>query len=387
MINRTFKLSVLFGFYWMTSCVVYSYTERFLLYYGFRTDEIGLVLAAAYLLGMLLQPLLSQAADRERRVTLKSGICVSAAACVVLGALTLFSARVLPLFAALFGAMTCVTLAMQPLINAVGFHYLNRGESLDLSFARGVGSVAYALASLLLGALAERHVDWLLWFYLAANAGLLLTALRFAPHRTECRDAVPVGNVFSLIRKYPRLLLFCLGTLVLNVPHMFINSYLASITAVTGGEMSVMIAIAAIVEFPAMIAYSHVRKRTGDRPLLLFSAAVYLLKTGLLLLAAATSVGPWAVYASFVLQMFCYAIFTPASLYYANDAVAPADHVKGQMLLTETGLLSGVVSMLFGGLSLSHLGVVPSLLLCEGLVLLGVILVFFAARRPPSDAR
>jgi acyl-CoA synthetase (AMP-forming)/AMP-acid ligase II len=72
---------------------------------------------------------------------------------------------------------------------------------------------------------------------------------------------------------------------------------------------------------------------------------------------------------------------TPASLYYANDAVAPEDQVKGQMFLTETGLLSGMISMLFGGLSLSHFGVGTSLLLCEALVLLGVFLIFFAARK------
>ncbi len=386
MVFRTFKLSALFGFYWMTSCMVYAYAERFLLYYGFSTAEIGLVLALAYLASMLLQPLLSQAADREKRVTLKTGIVGCAILCILIAALTRVSARALPLLAISFGAMSCVTLAMQPLVNAVGFHYLNRGESLDLSFARGVGSVAYALASLLLGALASLHIEALLWVYIAANAALLLVALWFAPHRTACRAAEPVGNVFSLLRRYPRLLLFCVGTLVLNVPHMFINSYLKSITDVTGGDMSVMIAIAALVEFPAMIAYSHLRKRTGDRLPLLISACFYLLKTGLLLLAALVPVGPWAVYASFAMQMLCYAIFTPASLYYANDAVDPADQVKGQMLLTETGLLSGVVSMLFGGLSLSHLGVGTSLILCEGLVALGVLLVFIAARKPRAAA-
>ena len=184
-----------------------------------------------------------------------------------------------------------------------------------------------------------------------------------------------------MIRKYPKLLLFCAGMLVLNVPHMFINSYLVSITDVTGGDMSVMIAIAALVEFPAMLVYSHIRKRTGDRMPLLVSACFYLLKTGLLLLAATGAVGPWAVYASSAMQMLCYAIFTPASLYYANDTVDPADQVKGQMLLTETGLFSGVVSMLLGGLSLKHLGVAVSLLLCEGLVALGILLVFFAVKK------
>lgn len=355
--------------------MVYSYAERFLLHCGFSTGEIGLVIALAYLAAMLLQPLLSQAADREARITLKSGISACALLGAALAVLTPVSMRIPPLLAVVFGAMTCVTLSMQPLVNAVGFHFINRGEPVDFSFARGAGSVAYALSSLLLGYLASKNIDHILWVYLLSNLGLFLSALWFAPHRTERKSAAPSGSVFSVIRKYPRLLLFCAGMLILNVPHVFINSYLASITKVTGGEMSVMIAIAALVEFPSMMAYSHLRKRIGDRVLLLVSASFYLVKTGLLALAAYVPVGTWAVFVSFATQMLCYAVFIPASSYFANASVREADQVKGQMLLTETTLCSGMISMLLGGLSIQRFGVPLTLLLCEGFVLCGILLI------------
>ena len=154
---------------------------------------------------------------------------------------------------------------------------------------------------------------------------------------------------------------------------MVLNAYLASITKVTGGDMSVMIAIAAIVEFPAMMAYSHIRKRIPDRVLLVASASVYLLKTGLLLLAAYLPLGAWAAYVSSALQMLCYAIFVPAASYYANDVVSEADRVKGQMLLTEAGLAAGVISML--------LGVGPTLVVCEALVAAGVLIVWLGLKK------
>ena len=366
----------------MGACMVYSYAERMLLSRGLQTGTIGLILASSYLLAIFLQPALAAAADRERHVTLRLGIAVCAALSAAFAAAAVFGMRVLAVFAVLLGALSGVTLAVQPLVNAVGFHYINRGQDLDYSFARGAASVAYALASLLFGWIAKSNVEAMLWVYLAVNAAIFLLALWFAPHRSGVGEIRSGSSLFSIIRRYPRLVLFCVGYFVLNVPHMFINSYLASITSVTGGDMSVMIALAAVVEFPAMMAYSHVRRRIPDRVLLVASASVFLLKTGLLLLAATTSVGVWTVYASFALQMLCYAIFVPASSYYANDIADTADQVKGQMLLTESGLLSGMVSLLFGGLSIEHFGVPFSLLLCEGLTAIGVVLGALGVRKP-----
>ena len=205
MVLRTFKLSLLYGFYWMTSCMVYSYAERFLLHCGFTTDRIGFVLALAYLASIILQPLLAQEADRERTLTLKTGISACAVFAALLAFLMPLCTNILPLIAVLLGAMTCVTLAMQPLVNAVGFHYINRGEAIDFSFARGAGSVAYALASLILGALAARNIESILWFYLAANLALFLVALWFAPHRTGIKPIRSDGSVFSVMKLYPRL--------------------------------------------------------------------------------------------------------------------------------------------------------------------------------------
>ena len=377
---RTFRFSLLQGFYWMGACMVYSYAERMLLSRGLQTGTIGLILASSYLLAIFLQPALAAAADRERHVTLRLGIAVCAALSAAFAAAAVFGMRVLAVFAVLLGALSGVTLAVQPLVNAVGFHYINRGQDLDYSFARGAASIVYALASLLFGALAAR-IDRMLWVYAAVQAGLFVCALTFAPHRSGIAVRETHGGFFGVFRRYPAFVLFCVGNLVLVVPHMVLNSYLASITKVTGGDMSVMIAIAALVEFPAMIAYSHIRKRIPDRVMLVASASVYLLKTGLLLLAAYLPIGAWAAYVSSALQMLCYALFVPAASYFANDCMQETDRVKGQMLLTEAGLFAGMISMLLGGFAIELFGVGITLMICEGLVAAGVLLVWIALRK------
>ncbi len=373
---RTFRFSLMQSVYWFGACLVYSYAERILLSYGFQTGVIGVILAASYLSAMVLQPAIASAADRGRRVTLRLGIAAGALLSAALAVSARIGGNAPVVFAVLLGALSSVTLAVQPLVNAVGFHYINRGLDLDYSFARGVASIVYALASLLFGALAARRIGAMLWVYAAVQLGLFLSALFFAPHREGIAARETGGSLADVFRRYPAFVLFCAGNLVLVVPHMVINSYLASITKVTGGDMSVMIAIAALVEFPAMMAYSRLRKRIPDRVLLVASAAMYLLKTGLLLAAAYLPIGAWAAYVSSALQMLCYAIFVPAASYYANDTVSESDRVKGQMLLTEAGLAAGVVSMLFGGLSIGRFGVGITLALCEGLVAIGVLIVW-----------
>ena len=384
--RRTFCFSLLQGFYFLGACLVYSYTERLLLYHGFSTGAIGAILAASYLFAMVVQPLLAAAADRGRRMTLRLGITAVALLSAVLAVSARIGGNAPVVFAALLGALSGVTLTVQPLINAAGFSYINRGLDLDYSFARGVGSVVYALASLLFGALAASRIDSMLWVFAAAQIGLFFTALFFAPHREGVTVQETGGSLSDVFRRYPRFVLFCVGNLVLIVPHMVINSYLASITNITGGDMSVMIAIAALVEFPAMMAYSHIRKRIPDRVLLVASASVYLLKTGLLLFAAFLPIGAWAVYISSALQMLCYAIFVPASSYYANDVVSERDRVKGQMLLTEAGLAAGVVSMLLGGLSIEHFGVGVTLILSELFVAAGIFIVWLGVRKRKQKA-
>lgn len=384
--RRTFCFSLLQGFYFLGACLVYSYTERLLLYHGFSTGAIGAILAASYLFAMVVQPLLAAAADRGRRMTLHLGITAVALLSAVLAVSARIGGNAPVVFAALLGALSGVTLTVQPLINAAGFSYINRGLDLDYSFARGVGSVVYAFASLLFGALAASRIDSMLWVFAAAQIGLFFTALFFAPHREGVTVQETGGSLSDVFRRYPRFVLFCVGNLVLIVPHMVINSYLASITNITGGDMSVMIAIAALVEFPAMMAYSHIHKRIPDRVLLVASASVYLLKTGLLLFAAFLPIGAWAVYISSALQMLCYAIFVPASSYYANDVVSVRDRVKGQMLLTEAGLAAGVVSMLLGGLSIEHFGVGVTLILSELFVAAGVFIVWLGVRKGKKKA-
>ena len=386
--KRTAQFSILQGFYWITACIVYTFSERFLTAYGFPVARVGIITAAANVFSLLLQPFFAELADRKNGLSLKAGICLLISLAVLFAGFVLFGGNYPAITAVFFCSLSTVTLTVQPMINSVGFHYIDRGESLDYSLARGVASGVFAVFCYLAGYLADWNVDSLLWAYILGSIGILITAFVFAPSRTEriSETAAPVGTV-ELFRRSPYLLYFLPGMVLVFIPHNFINTYMLSIVGEIGcgtHEMSVAIALAAIVEIPAMCGFSLIRKRFRLDALLLFSALAFLIKHLLLLLPLYLSLGIWSVYVSQCLQMFGYAVFIPASSFFMNERMEDADMVKGQMLLTEAITVSCILGQLLGGFSISRIGVPASMLTGCGLSVLGFLLIRAGIRR--SDA-
>lgn len=390
--RRTVSFTILQGFYWITACVIYTFSERFLTAYGFSVSQVGIVTAAANIFSLLLQPFFAELADRKNGLSLKAGICLLMSLSVLFAVIVFAGSSFHVVIAVFFCSLSTVTLTVQPMVNSVGFHYIDRGEPLDYSLARGIASGVFAVFCYLAGYLAERNVDSLLWAYILGSAGIFVTALAFAPDRTQriAETALP-SDTIALVRRNAYLLFFLPGMVLVFIPHNFINTYMLSIVGVIGRgthEMSTAIALAAIVEIPTMCGFSLIHRRFRLNTLLLFSALAFLIKHLLLLLPLFLSLGVWSVYLSQCLQMFGYALFIPASSFFINERMEDADMVKGQMLLTEAITLSCILGQFLGGYGISRIGVPRSMLIGCGLSVLGFLLILIGIRRSqPASLR
>lgn len=377
--QRTAFFTVLQGFYWITACIIYTFSERFLTAYGFSVPQVGIITAAANIFSLLLQPLFANLADRQNGLSLKAGISLLTSLSILFAVFVLFRHGYGVLTAVFFCSLSAVTLTVQPMVNSVGFHYIDRGKPLNYALARGIASGIFAVFCYIAGFLAEWNVDSLLWAYILGSAGILAAALAFAPGKAQrISNAVTPAGTAELFRRNPYLLLFLPGMILTFIPHNFINTYMLSIMGVIGRgthEMSVAIALAAIVEIPAMCGFSLVQKRFRLGSLLLFSALAFLVKHLLLLLPLYLSLGTWAVYLSQCLQMFGYAVFIPTSSFFINERMKDADLVKGQMLLTEAIVISGILGQLCGGFGISRIGVPATMLIGCVLSALGLLLI------------
>ncbi len=387
--NRyTVPFAALQSLYWVAAAFIYAFAERFLSAYGFSVQHVGFILAGANVAALLLQPLLADLADRPHGPSLKSEIAACFGFAILCALLLLFSARSLPLTAVLFGSLAAVTVTVQPMVNAVGFHYVDRGERLDYALGRGIASAAFALWCYAAGYLAEWRTDSLLWAFSIASLCALCTALAFAPGKTSVRSERAAGTL-ALLKKHPYLLPFLGGTVLLFTMHNCINAYMLSIVSHIGygtHEMSLAISLAAFAEIPAMAGFSLLLKRFRLEKLLLFSFLMFLVKHLLLLLPLYGGAGIWAVYVSQAVQMLGYALFIPGASFFLNGRMDGTDKVKGQMLITEAIALGCILGQLGGGYSIAGFGVPFTMLLGSLLSVVGACLAAVAVKKAAKTA-
>ena len=377
--HLTASYALYLSLYWISACFVYGYTRLFLSRLGFSADAVGLLLAVDCAAAMVLQPLLARVVERSRRLTMRHALLFMCLVVLFCGGLLLIPQPKAVLIC-LFAAMSTMTIAIQPFVNAVGFSYVNRGEKLNWSFARGIASLAFALFSKIYSALAEKDMNWLLELYLLVTAGMLLCSLVLAEREAQSADARPRIRHGSLLKSYPAFFGMLLGAVLLFFQHNFLDAYMYDVVVAVGGgtsELGTALLIGAAVETPMMFLFSRVQKKVGPGRVLKLSTAFMALNPWLILLLGSV----WGVYLMRFNHFFSFAPFIMALTYYGNERMAEDEKVTGQALITGAISLSGVFSYLFGGLFVSAWGALTALLVCTLIGMVGGgLLLLFAAR-------
>ena len=148
--SLTASYSLVQSSFWMNFCTAVSFASVYLLGLGYSNSSLGIVLAAGNLLGAVLGTELSSQIDRSEKLTASS---------LMLPLLILQCAAVLPLLlfpvksAATVVSYTlyiCFTIAVNSLNLKLYTDALHHGCRIDYGFARGLGSSAYVLLSMLL---------------------------------------------------------------------------------------------------------------------------------------------------------------------------------------------------------------------------------------------
>ena len=371
--------SAYLSLYWISACFVYGYTRLFLSRLGFSADRVGILLAVDCAAAMILQPLLARAIEKPGRLTMRRVLLIMCLVILFSGGLLLIPQPKAVLIC-LFAAMSTMTMAIQPFVNAVGFGYVNRGEKLNWSFARGIASLAFAVFSKVYSALAERNMNYLLEMYLLFTAGILLCSLVLAKKEDAAAEPRPRVRHGSLFKQYPAFFGMLLGAVLLFFQHNFLDAYLYDVVVAVGGdtpELGTALLIGAAVETPLMFLFSRVEKRFGAGRVLKVSVILMTLKPWLILLTGSV----WGVYLMRFSHFFSFAPFLLALTYYGNERMAEDEKVTGQALITGAISLSGVFSYLCGGMLVSAYGAMTALLICTLIGMAGgALFLFFAVR-------
>ncbi len=391
------------GTYWMCFGALYSFSSVLLLPRGYKSSEIGLILALANLLAVMIQPFLADFADRRSKTAIFRIMIVLNA--IILG-LTLmvvhFRDKGIGLTLSFLGVIATVLL-QQPFANAVNRRLEETGVRIKFGICRSAGSFCYAVLCLVLGALVERRGTGVLpaaemiatvLFVIAIIStfrGYLkgMASKRGNPLNIEQAE-IGKGREFentreeidlmTFIRTHKMFLLLSLGTLGLYFSNSTINMYIAQIANNLGGDsedIGRVLSVLAFMEIPTLILFDKLYQRFKCENMLKFSAIAFVLWVGSC--AMAKSVG--MLLGAQVFQMFAFALYLPAMVRFIDDNMKSGEAIKGQTLFTTVTTSAAVFAGLLGGRIIDNLGIGTLTITATVITAIGTVLVFLTVNR------
>jgi len=259
---------------------------------------------------------------------------------------------------------------------------------MNYGLARGISSIAFSLTSFGFGIILNYHSgNILLPIFLVCYVLFIVALILFRidtsslplPEKevieTEQKQS---DGIFKFLKKYKKFTILLIGMTMVMYSHNLINTYLINIVENVGGDnadMGLSLAIAAGLELPTMAVFILIVKKVKCSTLLKISSFFFFIKSGIVWLAP----NMLTLNLSQLLQLFAYALFTPASVYYVNEIIDAKNSVKGQSMVgVATFSLVGAIGSFTGGKILDTKGVSAMLLVGTIVTGIGFIIVCFS---------
>ena len=378
--------------FWAMFAAIVAYQTALLLDRGFTNGEAGLMTSVRCLAGIVFQPLLGGFADRHPRVPLKGIVGVSLALSLAAGVWYWAEpAMGLAQTALVWVVIGGLGVSSYPLMGAMAVQFINDGMPIRYSLGRGLGSLAYAVVCVLLGLqVGQWGVETTLVTFLlltAAEIALVFTYPTWHPHApaAQAEQARP-QSALSLLRSNPRFTLMLAGVLFGLTAVLPLSNFLVNVILSRGGQaadLGLAMFLMGGFELPAAFLFPRLLRRLGSGRILVLSVFFGTLK-GVALLLTWNLAG---VLLCQPLQMLGYGLFTPASVYFVNESVPPADRVRGQtiMMVASNGL-GGMLGGLLAGWTLDAGGANWMLAGCILCGCVGTVLCLLALPRKGRSA-
>lgn len=387
----------------------FGYNAFYLSEYGFHASEIGIIVALFGVLTAICLPIFGRIADKSRRFNWKVLLALFCAFGILDWGLLFFckSKLVVGILFQLTGlVMSCIL----PMMNVACFYYEKRGIYVNYGIARGLNSLVYAVCSFVLGRLtvhfgttAITAVGFLVSVFTllttismpyvksaedadaanrrAANANTAdqraaneNTADRIAANANAADQNTAVRDVKiqaqkkaekKFWKKYPAFMVMVIGSVFLMATFSLTTTFLINVIEAVGGSsqhLGTALAISALAEVPVLMLFSHIVKRIPETKLLIIAGIAYAMKCLMLFCAGNIQM----VYVAQLLQMFSYAIYASASVYFSDKCMEEEDAVTGQTLVSMSGSAGSVIGSLVGGYIVETAGV--HMMLAGGMV-------------------
>lgn len=361
-----FSYGCVHGTYWMIYGIVSSFASVFLLGRGYLNTEIGVILAVANVVAVVIQPLAADLADRSKRV---STIGISQIMTIMMMVMTvgLFALRGKSMaLSVIFILLIAWHTAVQPLINSLSFKLSDSGVHINFGMARSVGSLSYSVLCAVLGVLVERLGIEVLpisaEIVMAMMAvSLLLTKVQYDKTKAQykgngtgpaetavSKETASEINLLEFIRRNKIFFIANIGVIGLYFSNSVMNNYLMQIVTEVGGnsaDMGRILSLMAFLEIPTLVFFDKLRKKFTCQFMLKIAAIGFTIKILMCHIAASVAM----ILAAQVFQLIAFGLFLPAMVHFIDEIMSEGEAVKGQSVFTMMVTITTMLSSLVGG--------------------------------------
>lgn len=383
LINRKdrVRVNLLYGLvqslYMVAVCSYFAFLVMYLSSEGYSETYIGFAMTAVSLMGILSPTLIGYVADVF--IPVKTIVAFMMLLSIPIAFMLNFTVGIIPLAMVSIAALGITERSMMSMIDSWGMKIRNRKPYLNYGISRGIASMAYALAGLLLGSFYTiAGIDKLFWVHgvfalLCTVAALFLDDVPVVRHnRKNGSFFTSVGDLLKN-RKYV-ILVICM------VLHGF--SIVAAqtfqpilITGMGGNSthLGISIFLMAGSEAPIMFSSTSFLRRYRVENLLLVSFLFTVIK--LLLMIFAPNLTLLIIFQ--LLQALSFGLYLPSVLFYIG-LITP-DEIQSTAITFALSMgfgISGIAGNIFGGIIADHYGVKTVISIFAVLSALGLILFY-----------
>jgi len=382
--------------FWVLHAITTSFAIPFLVGRGYSNTEAGVLIAAANLLAVLVQPVYGNGVDRAKKLS-----AVDIAALTALAILCLFTTdslltgRSAVLSAAYLFTIACVV-TFQPLLNALPQKLNTTGAHVEFGIARSISCVSYALGCSVIGALSDRFgteaiprsgaVTVLLMFAALVATRAVFRRAAEANQRSSAASEEPKPEPISFREFFTRRRAFViasLGVVLLMYSNSVYNAYILRIVENVGGthtDMGRILAMKALLEIPALLFFRPLQKRFGARKLLMASSVGFLVKGIGMALAGNIAM----LYVAQLAHIAVYGLILASMVAFIQEIMTERESVRGQAVFTTAITTATVLANFTGGFLIDRGGVRLLLFTALALSAAGMVYFFVTVPRVPG---
>lgn len=390
MIDKKLQLqyNLLFMFCNLATCAVFGYLAVFLLYHGLSNTQIGTVTGLGSLGTILLSPFISGLVEKIPGLTIKKMLT----ACFVLSVALFVSITYIPmpviLLSFIFIIIYVILVALAPFFSMMCMNYIKKGIEVNFGVARGLGSVGYAVAAVLLGRLVEWFNPNVLAIAFIAFSTIELAILFTMPDsesdtttKTATTKKGKQASVFSIIKKYRIFFMILVGFAFQFAASATLGTYLINIVTNLGGTTTlygIIVFLSASSEMPIMSITHGLLKKFSAEQLLAISTLGYILHNFMIALAPNLPI----LIIGALTQGISYGLFIGVITYYIPDHLDPKDELMGQTLLSMmTAGIGCMAGNMIGGALQDTFGLTSMFMFAMAVTIIGSIITFITLKQ------